>query len=221
MPRWIDPRVVLLALFFGLLATVGLGLGVLGGVLAAAGTLVAGTAATALTTRRGTPHAVLPATAAAAATAQARLLADIGTALGHIDALGADGTLVPAVQAQADEAAVVGRSALTTAAQVAAAADRVDEAAGKLAAVGQGPGTAPVRRLDERRALLLRRLEATAAQLLGVYADLVETNATLATSGLVAADEEQALGSVSTSLDDLRVIAAELETLGRRDTPGA
>ena len=220
MPRWIDYRVVLVAVFFGLLATVGLGLGVTGGLLAAVATLVTGTAVTALTAGRADPAALPAPDPAAGSTVQGRLLADISRALGHIEALGADGSLVPAVQAQADEASVIGRSALTTATQVAAAADRVDDARLKLAAVGQGPGTAQVRRLAERQALLHGRLESTAGRLLGLYSDLVETNATLATSTLVGTDEEQALASVSTSLDDLRAIAVELAALGRPEAAG-
>jgi hypothetical protein len=87
---------------------------------------------------------------------------------------------------------------------------------------GGGDGGA-VGRLRRRREALLERLRSTADQLLDVYGNLVETNATLATSALgtgdLAAGDAQALAAVSTSLDDLRVIAAELEATGRQEFP--
>ena len=62
--------------------------------------------------------------------------------------------------------------------------------------------------------------------MLDVYGNLVETNATLATSSfttgtVVGGGDAEALAAVSTSLDDLRVIAAELEATGRQELPEA
>ena len=80
-----------------------------------------------------------------------------------------------------------------------------------------------VGRLCRRREELLDRLRLTADQLLDVYGTLVETNATLATSTLgtgdLAAGDAEALASVSSSLDDLRVVASELEASGRQELP--
>lgn len=220
MRRYVDYRVVLLAVFLGLLATLGLGLSVGIGLLTFAGTLAIGTAATALTERPG-PRA-LP--RGAAGTRQAQLLSSIEQAVARIDRL-CSSELVPAVQSKAEEAASLGHSALGTARTVAGAVDQVDDAARQLAAVGRRQDDPAVSRLLSRREALVQRLSKTSDQLLDVYANLVETNATLATSTLgegdVAAGDEQALATVSSSLDDLRSIAADLEETGRQQLPPA
>ena len=219
MRRYVDYRVVLLAVFLGVLATVGLNLSVLVGVLTFAGALVAGAAVTALTERTAP---ALP--GGARGSRQAQLLGAIRQAVTRLDELTAS-DLVPAVRAKAEEAATVGHSALTTAETVARAADQIDEATRQLHHVGRGANDAAVGRLGRRRDALVQRLSSTADELLDVYANLVETNATLATSTLgegdVAAGDAQALSGVSTSLDDLRVIAAELEASGRQELPPA
>jgi hypothetical protein len=223
--RFVDYRVVLLAVFLGVLATVGLGLSVGIGLLAFLGTLVAGTAITAL------PDRARPALAAgrprpAGGSRQAQLLSAIESTVGRLQEFCA-GELVPAVRAQAEEATAVATSALSTARTVARAADQLDEAARQLHEVGRsGAGDeGAAGRLLRRRDALVQRLSSTADQLLDVYGNLVETNATLATSTLgtgdLAAGDAQALAGVSSSLDDLRVIASELEASGRQELPPA
>jgi hypothetical protein len=220
--RYLDYRVVLLAVFLGLLATVGLSLSVGVGLLVAAGTLVAGTAVTALPDR-GSRRA-LPGRTTAGGSAQAQLLGRIEGAVARLQELGAS-DLVPAVRPKADEAAALAQSASATAGTVARAVDQIDAATAQLHSVGRRPDDPAVARLLRRREALLSRLSSTADQLLDVYANLVETNATLATSTLgegdLAAGDAQALSTVSTSLDDLRVIASELEASGRQELPPA
>jgi hypothetical protein len=220
--RYLDYRLVLLAVFLGVLATVGLNLSVGVGVLVFLGTLVAGTAITAL------PDAgrrTLPARRAGG-TRQDQLLAAIESAVARLQEFSA-GDLVPAVRPQAEEATTVATSALATARTVARAADQLDDAARQLAEVGRhGDGDqGAAGRLRRRRDALVQRLSSTADQLLDVYGNLVETNATLATSTLgtgdVAAGDAEALAGVSSSLDDLRVIASELEASGRQELPPA
>jgi hypothetical protein len=220
--RFLDYRVVLLAVFLGVLATVGLGLPVGVGVLAFLGTLVAGTAITALPDRG---RAALPARPTGG-TRQDQLLAAIESTVGRLQEFCA-GDLVPAVRPQAEEATTVATSALATARTVARAADQLDDAARQLTEVGRhGDGDqGAAGRLRRRRDALVQRLSSTADQLLDVYGNLVETNATLATSTLgtgdVAAGDAEALAAVSSSLDDLRVIASELEASGRQELPPA
>jgi hypothetical protein len=220
--RYLDYRLVLLAVFLGVLATVGLNLSVGVGVLVFLGTLVAGTAITAL------PDAgrrTLPARRTGG-TRQDQLLAAIESAVARLQEFSA-GDLVPAVRPQAEEATTVATSALATARTVARAADQLDDAARQLAEVGRhGDGDqGAAGRLRRRRDALVQRLSSTADQLLDVYGNLVETNATLATSTLgtgdVAAGDAEALAGVSSSLDDLRVIASELEASGRQELPPA
>lgn len=218
MRRYVDYRVVLLAVFLGLLAGVGLSMGVAVGLLTFAGALTIGTAATALTERpaaRALPRG-------ATGTRQAQLLSAIEQAVARVDQL-CSSSLVPAVESKAEEAASLGHSALGTARTVAGAVDQIDDAARQLATVGRRPDDPAVSRLLSRREALIQRLSKTADQLLDVYANLVETNATLATSTLgegdLAAGDEQALATVSTSLDDLRSIAADLEQTGRQQLP--
>jgi len=220
--RWVDYRVVLLAVFLGLIATVGLGMGIGVGLLALVGTLAVGAAVTALPDRRR--PALTSAGRPAGGSAQAQLLAAIEAAVARLDELCA-ADLVPAVRPQADEAAALARSAQATARTVARAVDQLDQAVAQLTEVGRhggGDGGA-VGRLRRRREALLQRLRSTADQLLDVYGNLVETNATLATSTLgtgdLAVGDAAALESVSTSLDDLRVIASELEATGRQELP--
>jgi ketosteroid isomerase-like protein len=220
--RWVDYRIALLAVFLGVLATVGLGMGIGVGLLAFAGTLVAGFAVQALPERgsrklRAGAHP-------ADGNSQAQLLAAIERAVARLDELCAS-DLVPAVRPQADEAAGLARSAQATARTVARAVDQLDGAVAQLTAVGRdgdGEGSA-VGRLRRRREALLERLRSTADQLLDVYGSLVETDATLATStfgtGDLAAGDAQALAAVSASLDDLRAIASELEATGRQELP--
>jgi hypothetical protein len=221
--RWIDYRVVLLAVFLGVLATVGLGLSVGVGVLAFLGTLVVGTAVTALPERRELPTG---STRPDGGSRQAQLLAAIESTVHRLEDFCA-GDLVPAVRPQAEEATALATSALATARTVALAADRLDDAARALTEVGRnGEGEqGAAGRLRRRREGLVQRLSSTADQLLDVYGNLVETNATLAASTLatgdVAAGDTEALAAVSTSLDDLRVIAAELEASGRPGLPPA
>ena len=227
MLRYLDYRVALLALFFGVLATVGLNLSVGVGVLVFAGTLAAGTATVALVERPG--RSALPRSGAAelsAGSRQATLLAAIESAVTRIEQLSSS-ELVPAVQSQAAEATTLAHSALATARVVARAADQLDAAARQLEDVGrgsQGGGEGAVGRLRRREETLIQQLSSTADQLLDVYGNLVETNATLATStlgtgALVGAGDEAALAVVSSSLDDLRVIAAELDAVGRQELP--
>jgi len=221
--RYLDYRLVLLAVFLGVLATVGLNLSVGVGVLVFLGTLVAGTAITALPDggRRTLPAARRP-----GGTRQDQLLAAIESAVARLQEFSA-GDLVPAVRPQAEEATTVATSALATARTVARAADQLDDAARQLAEVGRhGDGDqGAAGRLRRRRDALVQRLSSTADQLLDVYGNLVETNATLATSTLgtgdVAAGDAEALAGVSSSLDDLRVIASELEASGRQELPPA
>jgi ketosteroid isomerase-like protein len=220
--RWVDYRIALLAVFLGVLATVGLGMSIGVGLLAFAGTLVAGVAVQALPERgsrklRAGAHP-------ADGNSQAQLLAAIERAVARLDELCAS-DLVPAVRPQADEAAGLARSAQATARTVARAVDQLDGAVAQLTAVGRdgdGEGSA-VGRLRRRREALLERLRSTADQLLDVYGSLVETDATLATStfgtGDLAAGDAQALAAVSASLDDLRAIASELEATGRQELP--
>jgi hypothetical protein len=216
--RWVDPRIALLAVFLGVLATVGLGMGVGVGLLAFVGTLAAGVAVQALPERG--PRGVRAAARPAAGNGQAQLLDAIEQAVTRLDELCAS-DLVPAVRPRADEAAGLAGSARTTARTVARAVDQLDAAIDQLSAVGRDGGA--LGRLRRRREALLDRLRSTADQLLDVYGNLVETNATLATSTLgtgdLAAGDAQALAAVSTSLDDLRVIASELESTGRQELP--
>jgi len=219
--RFVDYPVVLLAVFLGVLATVGLGLSVWVGVLAFVGTLVAGTAIAALP---GRGRRALP--ARAVDSRQDQLLAAIESTVARLQEFCA-GDLVPAVRPQAEEATTVATSALATARTVARAADQLDEAARQLTEVGRhGDGDqGAAGRLRRRRDALVQRLSSTSDQLLDVYGNLVETNATLATSTLgtgdVAAGDAEALAGVSRSLDDLRVIASELEASGRQELPPA
>jgi hypothetical protein len=222
MNRWIDLRIALLAVFLGLLATVGLDLALGVGLLVFAGTLVVGVAVQALPERGAT---ALPAGARPAdGSSQVQLLGAIEQAVARLDEL-CSADLVPAVRPQADEAAGLALSARTTARTVARAVDQLDVAIAQLTTVRRhdgGDGGA-VGRLRRRRESLLERLRSTADQLLDVYGNLVETNATLATSTLgtgdLAAGDAEALEGVSTSLDDLRVIASELEATGRQELP--
>ena len=222
MRRYLDYRLVLLAVFLGVLATVGLNLSVGIGVLAFLGTLVAGTAITALPDRdRRALAARRP-----GGTRQDQLLAAIESAVARLQEF-SGGDLVPAVRPQAEEATTVATSALATARTVARAADQLDDAARQLTEVGRhGDGDqGAAGRLRRRRDALVQRLSSTADQLLDVYGNLVETNATLATSTLgtgdIAAGDAEALAGVSSSLDDLRVIASELEASGRQELPPA
>jgi hypothetical protein len=221
--RFVDYRVVLLAVFLGVLATVGLGLSVGVGVLAFLGTLVAGTAITALPDRE---RRALASGRVRGSTRQDQLLAGIESTVSRLQQFCA-GDLVPAVRPQAEEATAVATSALATARTVARAADQLDDAARQLTEVGRsGDGDqGAAGRLRRRRDALVQRLSSTADQLLDVYGNLVETNATLATStlgtGEVAAGDAEALAGVSSSLDDLRVIASELEASGRQELPPA
>jgi len=222
MRRYLDYRLVLLAVFLGVLATVGLDLAVGVGVLVFLGTLVAGTAIAALPDRdRRALAARRP-----GGTRQDQLLAAIESAVARLQEFSA-GDLVPAVRPQAEEATTVATSALATARTVARAADQLDDAARQLIEVGRhGDGDqGAAGRLRRRRDALVQRLSSTADQLLDVYGNLVETNATLATSTLgtgdVAAGDAEALAGVSSSLDDLRVIASELEASGRQELPPA
>ena len=222
MRRYLDYRLVLLAVFLGVLATVGLDLSVGVGVLVFLGTLVAGTAIAALPDRdRRALAARRP-----GGTRQDQLLAAIESAVARLQEFSA-GDLVPAVRPQAEEATTVATSALATARTVARAADQLDDAARQLTEVGRhGDGDqGAAGRLRRRRDALVQRLSSTADQLLDVYGNLVETNATLATSTLgtgdVAAGDAEALAGVSSSLDDLRVIASELEASGRQELPPA
>ena len=222
MRRYLDYRLVLLAVFLGVLATVGLNLSVAVGVLVFLGTLVAGTAITALPDRdRRALAARRP-----GGTRQDQLLAAIESAVARLQEF-SGGDLVPAVRPQAEEASTVATSALATARTVARAADQLDDAARQLTEVGRhGDGDqGAAGRLRRRRDALVQRLSSTADQLLDVYGNLVETNATLATSTLgtgdVAAGDAAALAGVSSSLDDLRVIASELEASGRQELPPA
>jgi hypothetical protein len=222
MRRYLDYRLVLLAVFLGVLATVGLNLSVGIGVLAFLGTLVAGTAITALPDR---DRRALPARRPGG-TRQDQLLAAIESAVARLQEF-SGGDLVPAVRPQAEEATTVAASALATARTVARAADQLDDAARQLTEVGRhGDGDqGAAGRLRRRRDALVQRLSSTADQLLDVYGNLVETNATLATSTLgtgdIAAGDAEALAGVSSSLDDLRVIASELEASGRQELPPA
>lgn len=222
MRRYLDYRLVLLAVFLGVLATVGLNLSVGVGVLVFLGTLVAGTAITALPDRdRRALSARRP-----GGTRQDQLLAAIESAVARLQEF-SGGDLVPAVRPQAEEATTVATSALATARTVARAADQLDDAARQLIEVGRhGDGDqGAAGRLRSRRDALVQRLSSTADQLLDVYGNLVETNATLATSTLgtgdIAAGDAEALAGVSSSLDDLRVIASELEASGRQELPPA
>ena len=221
MRRYLDYRLVLLAVFLGVLATVGLNLSVAVGVLVFLGTLVAGTAITALPDRDRRALAARP-----GGTRQDQLLAAIESAVARLQEFSA-GDLVPAVRPQAEEATTVATSALATARTVARAADQLDDAARQLTEVGRhGDGDqGAAGRLRRRRDALVQRLSSTADQLLDVYGNLVETNATLATSTLgtgdIAAGDAEALAGVSSSLDDLRVIASELEASGRQELPPA
>jgi hypothetical protein len=220
--RYVDYPIVLLAVFLGVLATVGLGLSVAVGFLVFAGALVAGTATTALSGRRDV--AALPAGGPRGGSPQQQLLAAIEATVSKLEQLSAS-DLVPAVQAQADEAVALAHSALANARTVTAAADQLDAATRQLADVGRATeGTGAAGRLRRRREALTQRLSSTADQLLDVYGNLVETNATLATSNLGAGDlvgagDVEALAAVSTSLDDLRVISAELEASGNQELP--
>jgi hypothetical protein len=223
--RFVDYRVVLLAVFLGVLATVGLSLSAGIGLLVFLGTLVAGTAITALPDRA---RAALPAgrPRVTGGSRQAQLLAAIESTVTRLEEF-CTGELVPAVRPQAEEATTLATSALATARTVARAADQLDDAARQLTEVGRhGDGDqGAAGRLHRRRDALVQRLSSTADQLLDVYGNLVETNATLATSTLgtgdVAAGDAEALAGVSTSLDDLRVIASELEASGRQELPPA
>jgi len=222
MRRYLDYRLVLLAVFLGVLATVGLNLSVAVGVLVFLGTLVAGTAITALPDRdRRALAARRP-----GGTRQDQLLAAIESAVARLQEF-SGGDLVPAVRPQAEEATTVATSALATARTVARAADQLDDAARQLTEVGRhGDGDqGAAGRLRRRRDALVQRLSSTADQLLDVYGNLVETNATLATSTLgtgdIAAGDAEALAGVSSSLDDLRVIASELEASGHQELPPA
>jgi hypothetical protein len=132
--RWVDPRIALLAVFLGVLATVGLGMGVGVGLLAFVGTLAAGVAVQALPERgsrklRAGAHP-------ADGNSQAQLLAAIERAVARLDELCAS-DLVPAVRPQADEAAGLARSAQATARTVARAVDQLDGAVAQLTAVGR------------------------------------------------------------------------------------
>jgi hypothetical protein len=223
--RFLDYRVVLLAVFLGVLATVGLGLSVGVGLLAFLGTLVVGTAITALPDHRR-PALTAGRDRPVGGSRQAQLLAAIESTVARLEEF-CTGDLVPAVRPQAEEATALATSAQATARTVARAADQLDDAARQLTEVGRhGEGDqGAAGRLRRRRDALLQRLSSTADQLLDVYGNLVETNATLATSTLgtgdVAAGDTEALAAVSTSLDDLRVIASELEASGRRELPPA
>ncbi|NYJ08342.1 hypothetical protein [Petropleomorpha daqingensis] len=222
MRRYLDYPVVLLAVFLGVLATVGLSLSVAVGVLVFLGTLVAGAAISALPDRGRAALTARP----AVDSRQDQLLVAIESTVTRLQQFCA-GDLVPAVRPQAEEATTVATSALATARTVARAADQLDEAARQLTEVGRhGDGDqGAAGRLRRRRDALVQRLSSTSDQLLDVYGNLVETNATLATSTLgtgdVAAGDAEALAGVSSSLDDLRVIASELEASGRQELPPA
>ena len=222
MTRYVDYRVALLAAFLGVVATVGLGLSVAVGLLVFAGTLAVGIAATALA--EGRPGG--PAGAVRGGTRQTQLLAAIQGTVAQLEQLAAS-DLVPAVRSQAEEAVTLAHSALGTARTVARAADQIDAAMRQLQDVGRpASGEGAVGRLRRRQGALIQRLSSTADQLLDVYGNLVETNATLATSTfttgtVVGGGDAEALAAVSTSLDDLRVIAAELEATGRQELPQA
>jgi hypothetical protein len=226
--RYLDYRIVLLAVFFALLATVGLSMSLGVGLLVFVGTLVAGTATAALTGRAD--RVALPPAGVAgelqAGSRQAALLGAIEATVTRLEELSSS-DLVPAVQSQAAEATTLAHSALGTARIVARAADQLDVATRQLEDVGRGgSGDGAVARLRRRKDMLITQLSSTADQLLDVYGNLVETNATLATTtlgtgALVGAGDEAALEVVSSSLDDLRVIAAELDAVGRQELPPA
>jgi hypothetical protein len=143
-----------------------------------AGTLTVGIAATALAERR--PGG--PAGAVRGGTRQTQLLAAIQGTVAQLEQLAASDRR-PAVRSQAEEAVTLAHSALGTARTVARAADQIDTAMRQLQDAGRpASGEGAVGRLRRRQGALIQRLSSTADQLLDVYGNLVETNATLATS---------------------------------------
>jgi hypothetical protein len=124
--------------------------------------------------------------------------------------------LSPAVSTPAVEALSAGESALATARTVARAVDGFDAAISDLHGVGRHD-TGQVARLQARRGALLDRLSGTAGTLVEVYANLVETNATVKAGGVVDLGVDEQLASVTSSLGALRGIVDQLDQDARRE----
>jgi hypothetical protein len=207
-----DARILLLAVFFVLLATFGLGLPAVVGLLAGAGTVGVAAAVNAMpplrTARR---DALSPAIRAELLprTPQSEFVAQIDAARRRLSALRDAATLADAVKDSAAEAVVACTSALQTATTVAQAVDQLDAAIGELSSVSTAAGSRA--RLTERRTVMLDRLNRTLAGVLDVYSKLVETNATVNTSSILEAGDAEQLQHIGASLDDLRAIVGELD----------
>ncbi len=208
-----DGRVLGLALFFALLATFGLSLSPLLGILAGLGTVAAAAAVNAApTVWRGRTEAVdagLRPAELTNGTQQAQVVAHITATLSRIRDLRDAPGVADSVKDSAAQAFVAARSALDTANTVATAVDQIDAAIRDLQNVStSGPSQ---QRLHARRAGMLARLDRTLGGVLDVYSKLVETNATVNTSSILDPGDQDQLTQIGASLDGLRLIVGELE----------
>lgn len=206
-----DGNVLALAAFLGVLASFGLGLHFLVGVVTALGTVAGAAAVNALPQlsrgdqlERPERPQLLP------RTQQAQLVAQIEGGLTRIRQLRDDADTADSVKDAAAQAFSAADSAVTTAHTVAAGVDELDAAMRDLQSVHSA--AASLERLQQRRVLMLDRLSRTLAGVLDVYGKLVETDATVKTSSIVEAGDQQQLAQIGTSLDDLRRIVGELES---------
>jgi hypothetical protein len=142
-------------------------------------------------------------------TAQRELVSRVEQTVERIRRL-QESDISPAVSTPAVEALSAGTSALATARTVARAVDGFDSAIADLHGVGRHH-TGQVARLQARRVALLDRLNSTAGTLIEVYANLVETNATVKAGGVVDLGVDQQLESVTASLGELRGIVDQLD----------
>jgi hypothetical protein len=142
-------------------------------------------------------------------TQQAEIVGQITATLTRIRDLRDAPGVADSVKDSAAQAVVAAKSALDTANTVATAVDQIDAAIRDLQNVRtSGPSQ---QRLNARRGVMLERLNRTLAGVLDVYSKLVETNATVNTSSIVEAGDQEQLTQIGASLDDLRLIVGELE----------
>ncbi|MCU1678709.1 MAG: hypothetical protein JWM93_3467 [Frankiales bacterium] len=208
-----DGRILALAAFFAVLATLGLGLPVVLGLLAALGTVAtaaAVNAAPALRRDRAEAIGARPEVPELVAhTQQAQVVTQIAGTLDRIRQLRDGGTLAESVQDSAAQAYASAKSALETANKVATGVDQLDSAMRELQNVRAASDS--LERLGARRAVMLERLNRTLGGVVDVYGKLVETNATVNTSSIIEAGDQDQLRQIGSSLDDLRLIVGELE----------
>ena len=198
-----SPPALLISAFVTGLATVGLSIPVEVGIPIGIVTLLSAGAVGALQRPEQRADQLAP------GTAQQEMVSRVEQTVERIRRL-QESDISPAVSTPAVEALSAGESALATARTVARAVDGFDSAISDLHGVGRHH-TGQVARLQARRVAMLDRLSSTAGTLIEVYANLVETNATVKAGGVVDFGVDQQLRSVTSSLGELRGIVDQLD----------